>query len=100
MIDRYLTIPKPEERFPPRPNPCLTCPSPDLLEAVVLGGMIRSASELLHKDRIGIEAGLRRIMELSPDKFDTQLLKGAASGLKELQAMYANSAREMKQLLG
>ncbi|HEU4506738.1 MAG TPA: hypothetical protein VFR78_00775 [Pyrinomonadaceae bacterium] len=100
IIDRYLTIPEREKPFPPRPNPCLTCPSPDLLEAAVLGGMIRSASEVLHKDRIGIEGGLKRIMDLNPERFEDQLMKGAASGLKELQAMYANSVKETKQMFG
>ena len=100
LIAQYLTIPKLNERFPPRPNPCLTCPSPDLIEAAVLGGMIRSASEVIHKDRIGMEAGLKRIVELKPEKLEAQLLRGAASGLRELQAMYANSVKETKQLFG
>ena len=99
LIEKYFAVPIPKKRFPPRPDPCLTCPPPDMLEAAILGGIIRSASEIVNKRPGGIEASLRRISELDTQKFEKQLLAGAASGLKELQEMYANSVKESQALL-
>lgn len=99
FISKYFPVPVPKKPFP-RPDPCLTCPPPDMLEAAVLGGVIRSASEVLNKERGGIEASLARLSELDPKRFEKQLLSGASSGLKELREMYASSVKESKELLG
>ena len=100
FIERYLAIPMPKRPFPPRPDPCLTCPPPDLLEAAILGGVIRAAAGVIHGDGGGIEASVERLRSLNPDKFDKQLLEGAANGLKDLQTQYAKSLEKTKQLLG
>ena len=100
LIDKYLVLPIPKRPFPPRPEPCLTCPEPELFEAAILGGIVRAASELIHKDPGGIEGGLKRVRELNPEKLEKQLLGGASAGLKELQSLYRNSLKQSKQLLG
>lgn len=100
LIERYLAVPMPKQPFPPRPDPCLSCPSPDLFEAAVLGGIIRSASELIHKDGGGIETSLKRLRGLDANTLEKQLLGGTAAGLKELQTLYANSLKQSKQMLG
>ncbi len=100
LIERYLTVPMRKRPFPPRPEPCLTCPAPEVFEAVILGGMVRAASEVIHKDGRGMEASLKRLRELSPEKFEKQLLAGASAGLKELQTLYTNSLKQSKQLMG
>ena len=100
LIERYLAVPMPKQPFPPRPDPCLTCPPPDLLEAAILGGVMRSAVEMIHANGGGIEASVKRLGKLTPEMLDKQLLGGAAAGLKELQTMYANSMKLTKQMLG
>jgi hypothetical protein len=99
LIGRYLALPLPKRPFPPRPDPCLTCPPPDLFEAAILGGIVRAASEAIHGDRPGIENSIKRLEELNPNELNEQLLKGAAKGLKELQGMYLRSLEETKELL-
>ncbi|HEX6187471.1 MAG TPA: hypothetical protein VFZ40_05295 [Pyrinomonadaceae bacterium] len=99
LIDRYLAVPIPKRPFPPRPDPCLTCPPPDLIEAAILGGVIRAASELIHKEGSGIENSVKRLRDVTPEKLDKQLRGGAAAGLKELSTLYANSVKVSKQLL-
>lgn len=100
LIERYLAVPMPKRPFPPQPDPCLTCPPPDLFEAAILGGVVRAASDVIHGDRGGIDASVKRLRDLNPDRLDKQLLEGAAIGLKELQALYARSLKQTKQLLG
>lgn len=100
FIERYLAVPLPKRPFPPRPEPCLTCPSPDLLEAAILGGIMRSAGAAIYRDGAGIEASLKSLRELNPERLDKQFAEGAAEGLKELQALYAKSLRQTKELLG
>ena len=100
FIERYLAIPTPKRPFPPSPDPCLTCPPPDLLEAAILGGVIRTVAGVIHGDGGGMEAGIERLRELSPERMDKLVLEGAASGLKGLQAMYAKSIESTRQLMG
>lgn len=98
LIDRYLAVPMPKRPFPPRPDPCLTCPPFDLFESAILGGVVRGASEMIVGD--GLEASVNRLRDLKPEKLDKQLLGGATAGLKELKALYARSLEQTKQLLG
>lgn len=100
LIERYLAVPMPKRPFPPRPDPCLTCPPPDLLEAAILGGIIRAASELIRGDGAGIDESVKRLRSLKPDNLEKQLLAGAAAGIRELQTLYANSWKQTKQMLG
>jgi hypothetical protein len=100
LIERYLAVPFPKGPFPPRPGPCLTCPPPDMLEAAVLGGVVRIAAEALYAEGSTVEASLKRLRNLDPEKWDDQLLKGAALGLRELQTQYRHSAKQVQDLFG
>jgi hypothetical protein len=100
LIERYLAVPLPKRPFPPRPDPCLTCPPPDFIEAAVLGGVVRAAAQAIHGDGGGIEAGLKRLGEMKPEQFEKQLVQGAGAGLKHLSALYAKSFEQSKGLLG
>jgi hypothetical protein len=100
LIERYLAVPLPKREFPPRPDPCLTCPPPELFEAAILGGVIRAAGELIHKDGGGLEASVKRLHDLKPERLEKQLIAGTKGGLKELQELYANSLKLSKQMLG
>lgn len=100
LIERYLAVPLPKRPFPPRPDPCLTCPPPELIEAAILGGMVRAVSGMVQVDGGGIEASIKRLGDLKPEKLNKQLLADTAAGLKELQSLYANSMKQTEQLLG
>jgi hypothetical protein len=100
LIERYLVLPTPQRPIPPRPEPCLTCPPPDLFEAVVLGGIVKAGAEIVRGDNGGLEASVKRLRELNPDKLDKQLLSGASAALKQLQTQLSASMQQTKQLLG
>lgn len=100
LIERYLTVPHPKRPFPPRPDPCLSCPAPELLEAAVLGGIVRSAAELVIGDGGGIEASVKRLLAIKPEALDKQMVRGAAAGFRELQSLYASSLKQTEELLG
>jgi hypothetical protein len=100
LIERYLAVPLPKRPFPPRPDPCLTCPPPDFFEAAILGGSVRAAASVVYADGGGIEASVKRLQDLRAEDFEKQLLGGAEAGLKELQALYLRSFDQTKELLG
>jgi hypothetical protein len=100
LIERYFAVPGRGRPFPPRPDPCLTCPPLELFEAAVLGGIVRAASQLIHADEGGVEASIERLRGLKPEQLERQLAVGAAAGVKELQAMYAASIKQTRELLG
>lgn len=100
LIERYFVVPLPKGPFPPRPDPCLTCPPLDILEAAVLGGVVRAAAQLLHADGATVEASLKRAISLDALELEKHALKGAVAGLQELRADYARSMKETERLFG
>ncbi|QQZ28020.1 hypothetical protein HMY34_04215 [Thiothrix subterranea] len=100
LIERYLLLPMPNRPIPPRPDPCLSCPPPEMFEAVILGGAIRATSAALFANGGGLEAGLKLMLEMKPERLEKYLLEGTAEGLKQLQALSAKSCEETKQLFG
>lgn len=104
IIERYFDIPLPDEHCSPkprpRPDPCLTCPPLDMIEEAILGGAVQATSKMLYGDNVGIEASLKHLDKLTPETLDKYLLKGASSGLNDLQQRYARSMKQSKDLLG
>ncbi len=100
LIERYLAVPVSGRPIPPRPDPCLTCPPPDLIEAVVLGGVVQAAAQAICGESRGIEASVKQLRETRPERLEKQLVEGAAAGIKHLQALYATSLQQTKTLLG
>lgn len=98
LIERYLAVPMPKRPFPPRPDPCLTCPPIELFEAAILGGSIRAASEAIFGEGGNIEESLKRLRKTKTDKLGRQILDGAAAGLNELQTIYTKSMKRTKEL--
>jgi hypothetical protein len=86
--------------FPPRPEPCLTCPAPDLFEIAVLGGVIHAAAEQIYANAVGIDASIEHLRKLDPEKMERHLRVGVARGVREVQAMYETSRAKSEQLLG
>jgi hypothetical protein len=100
LLERYFAVPMPKRPFPPRPDPCLTCPPLDIIEAAVLGGVIRATAQVLLTDGGTVEASIKRVSGLDASELEKHLLKGAAAGLQELQAEYARSIKETEKLFG
>jgi hypothetical protein len=90
----------PKRPFPPRPEPCLTCPAPEFFEIAVLGGAIHAAAEQIYANAGGIEASIEHLRKIDPEKMERHLRVGVARGMREAQAMYANSRAKSEQLLG
>ncbi len=100
VIERYLAVPLPKRPSPPRPDPCLTCPPPDVFEAAVLGGMVRAVSRVLQGEEGGVEASLKRLRKLNAEKLEKHLSEGAEAGLQELSATYNQAMKQTKKLFG
>ena len=95
----YLALPVPKGPFPPRPEPCYTCPPPDMLEAAVLGSVVHAAAELLQAEGVTIEETLKRLRSIEPEQWNEKLLQGAATGIKQIHSQYARSAKTMQELV-
>ena len=100
LIERYSVVPMPKRPFPPRPEPCLTCPAPEFFEIAVLGGAIHAAAEQIYANAGGIEASIEHLRKIDPEKMERHLRVGVARGMREVQAMYADSRAKSEQLLG
>lgn len=98
-IDRYILEPHPRKPFPPQPpEPCLSCPSPELFETMVLGGVIRSVLETIKVEQF--DEQLARVGELKAEVLEKAMHEGALRGLQELSAMHEKSLEQSKQVLG
>lgn len=78
------------ERFIPRPDPCLSCPSIEAIEVFALGGVVREMLSLAYEAREG------------KDKIDTKHLaqamsKGMQAGLSEFITLHKQSWQQAEQ---
>ena len=85
------------ERFRvPEPAGCLTCPPIELVEQVILGGMVDGTRDLAAKVRAIAEAG--EPLELDVEEVAAAANDGAQRALEELRTQVARSAREVARL--
>lgn len=99
FLDRYLAVPWPKRPFPPRPEPCLSCPHPELFEIAVLGSLSLSLADTLFADGGGLEAGLERLGRLDTGRLDRQMHEAVARGLAGLRAELRSSMKRNSALL-
>ncbi|MFP5350594.1 MAG: hypothetical protein ACLGHO_12215 [Gammaproteobacteria bacterium] len=85
-----------EEKIKPRPWPCLTCPPIELIEAAVMGGIIKSlfADERELNKRLSLVDKPR--FELDPKEVEQRVRQGTVRGVLELAELYERSAKEAK----
>ncbi len=100
LIEHDFAVPIPKKPFPPRPEPCLSCPPFDIFEAAVLGGAVRESSELVFGEKGELEDSIKGIRKLNPELLEKKLATGAMAGFKELQNLQAKSMKQFKELLG
>lgn len=96
-IRHYLREPIPGFKRPPRPDPCLSCPSPDVFEAAVLGGIIQSVASELFSDDL-FEHKVQRIRDLKPDTVDQLMDKGVRAGVEEVASLIETSIKESQSM--
>jgi hypothetical protein len=99
FLDKYLAVPWPKRPFPPRPEPCLSCPHPEVFEIAVLGSMARSMADTLFADGRGLQAGLERFDELSVERLEKQMNEAVAAGLAEVKVAYRESLAQTSKML-
>lgn len=82
----------------PSGDPCLSCPSFELVEIAVLGGLIRTTFPVAERVRAHVEKNGDREMNLKPDDLIELQLEGTKVGLKEFRAAVKRSMEELRVL--
>lgn len=85
-----------EEKIKPRPSPCLTCPPIELIEAAVMGGIIKSlfADERELNKKLSLADKPR--FELDAKEVEQRWTRGIAQGIAELAELYERSMKESR----
>lgn len=97
LLEQYL--PRPFPKGPrPGPNPCLTCPPFELIEAAVLGGMVRETLEMVTpiRQELGTQLGTKKSLDL--EAFEKHMQEGVGHGLKELSQSLEKSFKHTQGL--
>lgn len=100
LIERLLAVPLPGRPFPPRPEPCLSCPDPELFEIAMLGGVLRQTVDVLMGERADLESAVGRLELLGRERFEKLAADGVAAGLKDLQAQWRKSQAATAAVFG
>jgi hypothetical protein len=82
----------------PGGDPCLSCPSFELVEIAVIGGLIRTTLPVAERVRAHVEKNGDREMNLKPDDLIELQLEGTKVGLKEVRAAVKRSMEELRVL--
>jgi hypothetical protein len=85
-----------EEKIKPRPSPCLTCPPIEIIEAAVMGGIVKSlfADERELNDKLSLVDKPR--FELDVKEVERRVRQGMVRGVLELAEHYERSMKESK----
>ena len=94
LIDHYFKNPKPF----PGPNPCLSCPSLDLLEDAMLGGMVRKSSEIINPIIKQLNKSQKFDDVLDIEKLQKMLNDGINEGIEELKKLIEKSNEYTRNL--
>lgn len=82
----------------PGGDPCLSCPSFELVEIAVLGGLIRTTFPIAEKVQAHVEKNGDKEMNLKPDDLIELQLEGTKVGLNEFHAAVKRSMEEISPL--
>jgi hypothetical protein len=83
-----------EDRLKPRPWPCLTCPPIDLIEASVMGGVIKTLFSDEHELNRKLSLSDKPRFELDEKELDARIRKGMTYGISEFTTQYRQSIKE------
>ena len=94
LFDHYVRL-----HWPPiPPNPCLSCPPLDWLEAMVLGGIVRQTTELTSPIRQELSSQLKTQRSLKLETAEQQVLAGVRLGLREAAGQLRESLNQTAKL--
>lgn len=83
----------------PSGDPCLSCPSFELIEIAVLGGLVRASFPIADEIKAHVSKNPDRTLKVSPERLVKRQLEGVTIGLKEFRGALAKSIKEIQPLL-
>jgi len=83
----------------PGPNPCLSCPSFEVLEIAILGGLVTSGFPIAEEIRQHVGQGPEVPLVMDPARVAEEMLKGVALGIEAFRAAVAGSVDDVRPLL-
>jgi hypothetical protein len=83
----------------PGGDPCLSCPSFELIEIAVLGGLVRAGFPIADEIKAQVEREPERPLKVEPERLLRMQQEAVAIGLKEFRGALAKSLRELQPLL-
>ncbi|WP_293370740.1 hypothetical protein [Nevskia sp.] len=92
LLDRYLVPVGGKSPWPPLPDPCLTCPPLDLIEDVVLGGLIKATRPAVREFRVALSGG-KAVRGSGLEAVRKLAGQGVRSGMAELGALWQESLK-------
>jgi len=84
----------------PGGDPCLSCPSFELFEIAVLGGVVKAGLPLAQEIKQRLSDEPDQALDMDIDRIVEEQRTGVAVGLKELRSAIARSVEELQPLLG
>ena len=97
ILSHYFEIPE-LKKPKPGPTPCLSCPPLDLLEDVILGGMVIQTIPLIKEIKEQIKINNRFDDSFEMEQFEKQLIQGTSYGLNEISSVLDNSTKYSQKL--
>lgn len=82
FLKEYLLEVPLNPEVPPRPDPCLSCPNPEGIEVMVLGGIADSFLRNVFADR-NFESHVSALKKLDIDSVEKVIRQGVSDGLSE-----------------
>jgi hypothetical protein len=97
FTEQYMRETIPGLKRPPRPEPCLSCPSPEAIEVMVLGGV---AQMLLQKafGEGAFEDRVKQLEKLDSDRLSKLIAEGVREGLQEFADIHAADVKRAQQV--
>jgi hypothetical protein len=83
----------------PGGDPCLSCPSFELIEIAVLGGLVRASFPIADEIKAHVAKNGDKPVRMQPDTLVKNQLEGVKIGLKEFRGALAKSVQELQPLI-
>lgn len=97
----FLVETVPPSRRPPQPepDPCLSCPSWEVFESHVLGGIVQASMKMIGPARRKLDEGDALKLDFTEAAEDKMLLEGARIGVAAFEAALNRDLKAMKPML-
>ena len=95
--EQFITNLRDRPGFPPQPDPCLSCPSPDAIEVFTLGGIAQEILKILDGDRENSDR-FSALKKLTDQRTQKIFVTGATEGLKQFTTMHSKDLERAQKL--